>query len=157
MSEKPMFVGIDPGKSGAIAVIDEDGKVVTVDALKDDTDRDVLDVLREFAPHVELACLEEVHAMPVNGSVGGFKLGSSYGALRMALVAAGVKFDRVPPQTWQKHMRCMTGGDKNITKARAQELFPGLKITHAIADALILAEFARRKCRFTGGDAIAQQ
>jgi len=38
----------------------------------------------------------------------------------------------------------MTGGDKNVSKRRAQELFPEIKITHAIADALLIAEYARR-------------
>ncbi len=38
----------------------------------------------------------------------------------------------------------LTKGDKNVSKRRAQELFPALKVTHAIADALLIAEFARR-------------
>jgi hypothetical protein len=38
----------------------------------------------------------------------------------------------------------MTKGDKNVSKRKAQELFPQLKITHATADALLLAEFGRR-------------
>jgi len=41
-------------------------------------------------------------------------------------------------------MGCLTKGDKNVSKRRAQELFPALKVTHAIADALLIAEFARR-------------
>jgi hypothetical protein len=41
-------------------------------------------------------------------------------------------------------MRCLTKGDKNVSKARAQELFPALKITHATADALLIAEYGRR-------------
>ena len=35
-------------------------------------------------------------------------------------------------------------GDKNVTKRRAQELFPGARVTHAVADALLLAEYCRR-------------
>jgi hypothetical protein len=38
----------------------------------------------------------------------------------------------------------MSKGDKNVTKAKAQQLFTQLKITHATADALLIAEFARR-------------
>jgi hypothetical protein len=40
----------------------------------------------------------------------------------------------------------MTKGDKNITKRKAQELFPEIKITHAIADSLLIAEYGRRLC-----------
>lgn len=42
-------------------------------------------------------------------------------------------------------MGCLTKGDKNISKARAQQLFPTAKITHATADALLLAEWRRKQ------------
>lgn len=35
-------------------------------------------------------------------------------------------------------------GDKNVTKAAAQRLFPDQKVVHATADAMLLAEYARR-------------
>jgi hypothetical protein len=63
----------------------------------------------------------------------------------MALTAAGIPFERVRPQVWQKAMSCMTGGDKNVSKRKAQELFPAIKCTHATSDALLIAEFGRRK------------
>jgi hypothetical protein len=72
-----------------------------------------------------------------------FTFGQGYGRLEMALTAANVPFKRVTPQVWQKSMKCLTGGDKNISKGRAQEMFPSLKITHATADALLIAEYAR--------------
>jgi hypothetical protein len=31
-----------------------------------------------------------------------------------------------------------------VSKRKAQELFPGIKVTHAIADALLIAEYNRR-------------
>jgi len=31
-----------------------------------------------------------------------------------------------------------------VSKRKAQELFPAIKITHAIADALLIAEYGRR-------------
>lgn len=55
------------------------------------------------------------------------------------------------PGVWQKPFRLPTQkkagntAKKNTHKARAQELFPGLKITHAVADALLIAEYGRRK------------
>jgi hypothetical protein len=38
----------------------------------------------------------------------------------------------------------MSAGNKNVTKTRAAQLFPGVKMTHAIADALLIAEYGRR-------------
>jgi hypothetical protein len=63
----------------------------------------------------------------------------------MALTAAGIPFTRVRPQIWQKELNCLTGGQKNITKQRAQELFPSIKVTHAIADALLIAKYGTQQ------------
>jgi hypothetical protein len=41
-------------------------------------------------------------------------------------------------------MKCRSGGDKKITKAAAQRLFPRMKVTHKNADALLIAEYGRR-------------
>jgi hypothetical protein len=60
------------------------------------------------------------------------------------LVAAGLPFELVSPAMWQRAMGCLSGGDKNVTKRKAQELFPDLYITHATADALLIAEYGRR-------------
>lgn len=138
-------IGIDPGRSGAIAFLRGD-EVWTV-KLADHTDRDVLDALRDAAfPNSKRASalLELVGARPDNSRVGAFSFGVSYGSLRMALHAADIRFETVTPQKWQAAMRCLTKGDKNISKAKAQEMFPSIKITHAIADALLIAEYCRR-------------
>jgi len=68
----------------------------------------------------------------------------SFGFCQGMLVAARIRFELARPQKWQTALDCRTGGDKNISKARAQALFPGVKVIHANADALLLAEFARR-------------
>jgi hypothetical protein len=86
------------------------------------------------------AYIEKVHAHPNDSSKGAFAFGVNYGLLRMALVATEIPFETVSPGKWQRNMKCLSKGDKNVTKARAQELFPSIKVTHAIADALLIAE-----------------
>ena len=73
-----------------------------------------------------------------------FTFGNGYGHLEMALTAAGIPFERVRPQVWQKEMGCLTKGDKNVSKRKAQELFPGTKVTHAIADSMLIAAYGER-------------
>jgi hypothetical protein len=90
------------------------------------------------------AVLESVSSSPQMGVVSSFSFGRGYGNLEMALTAASIPFERVRPQVWQKALACMTKGDKNVSKRRAQELFPSIKITHAIADSLLIAEYNRR-------------
>jgi hypothetical protein len=91
------------------------------------------------------AYIELVHSSPQMGVKSAFTFGNGFGHLEMALTAAGIPFERVRPQVWQKALGCLTKGDKNVSKRRAQELFPQLKVTHATADALLIAEYGRRQ------------
>lgn len=112
-----------------------------------DTERDVWGRIVDGGVRSErtvFAVIERVHSMPKQGVASSFKFGRSYGFLRGCLIASGIPFEEVTPQVWQKALGCLSRGDKNVTKARAQQLFPSLKITHATADALLLAEYARR-------------
>ena len=74
-----------------------------------------------------------------------FTFGEGFGWLCMALTAAGIPWRTVRPQAWQKELGCLTKGDKNVSKRKAQALFPELTITHATADALLIAEWLRRQ------------
>lgn len=140
---KTIHIGIDPGLSGGIAFIPTSGEPWA--HKMPDTDRDLIDLLRDATREMEArALIELVHSSPQMGVKSAFTFGLGYGRLQMALTAVGIPYERVRPQAWQKAMGCLTKGDKNVSKRRAQELFPGIKVTHAIADALLIAEFARR-------------
>jgi hypothetical protein len=137
------YLGIDPGKSGALGLVDDDGQ--HVDHIKlSETPRDVWLWLAERQLDICFGVLEKVHAMPRQGVSSTFKFGTSFGFCLGLLVAAGVRHELATPARWQKTMGCRTGGDKNVSKAAAQRLFPSIKITHANADALLLADYARR-------------
>jgi crossover junction endodeoxyribonuclease RuvC len=142
-------IGVDPGASGAIAWIDERGKSC-VEKMPD-----TLQDLWELVVSISLnagtgglgvrAYLEAVSSSPQMGVVSSFSFGRGYGNLEMALTAAGIPFERVRPQVWQKAMGCMTKGNKNISKQKAQELFPDKKIIHATADALLIALYGTKQ------------
>lgn len=137
------YIGIDPGKSGSIAFISGEN----IWSIKgDSTHKDMIDAIKDAASiePIAFALIEFVASSPQMGVKSAFTFGQSYGALEMLLVASNVPFERITPKKWQDIMKCRTGGDKNISKRRAQELFPNIKITHANADALLLAELARR-------------
>jgi len=135
------YLGVDVGASGAMAVLDPFGAVISVQRLEA-TQHDVWTWL--LAQRVCFAVIEKVNAMPKQGVSSTFKFGTSFGFCQGMLVAAGIRFEFATPQKWQKALDCRTGGDKNVSKARAQSLFPGVKVIHANADALLIAEFARR-------------
>lgn len=91
---------------------------------------------------------------PKNRSPGSamFNFGMGYGSILGMLTAMDVPFEEVTPQRWQGAFGVEPmgkGGDQAEHKRRlkelAQSLFPSLKVTLATADALLLAEFARRQ------------
>ena len=137
------YMGIDPGYSGAIAVINEEGKLVGLQRLKY-TEHDIANFMMGRQLSVELAVLEKVSSMPRQGVASTFKFGTSYGFCRGLLVCNRIRFETSTPGTWQRAMGCLSKGDKNVTKAAAQRLFPGESVVHATADAMLLAEYARR-------------
>jgi crossover junction endodeoxyribonuclease RuvC len=144
-----LYLGVDPGNSGGIALVAEN----FAQAWKlDQTEADVADLLRSYAGTVKLGFVEAVHSMPGQGVSSSFKFGRSYGFLRGLLVALKIPFEDVRPQAWQKQMGCLTGGDKNVSKAKAQMLWPDMRITHAIADSLLIAEACRRTCGMRNGE-----
>lgn len=134
-----IFVGIDPGKSGAIAFYN--GKDAWAIKLSESA-VDIYDAILEVTP--EFAMLEHVHSSPQMGVKSAFSFGESFGMCQTLLSASKVPYQLVRPQKWMKEMDCMTKGNKNVTKDYAQRMFPTIAVTHAIADALILAVYAQR-------------
>lgn len=141
-----IYIGIDPGKSGGIAVMDTILSFTQVSKMPE-TEKDIWEFFRMLKERHQgglYAVIEDVHAMPGQGVTSMFTFGSGLGGLRMALIGNGISFEKVSPMKWQKFMGCLSKGDKNVTKRKAQELFPNHTITHAVADALLIAEYARR-------------
>lgn len=155
---EPVYIGIDPGSSGGLACL---AGRSTISGTMPETEADIYEwILSLKAPpwhdSERFAVIEKVggfiQGVPAPGSAM-FKFGVSYGGLRMALIACGIPFEEVTPQKWQKALgispRDNKGNEsksafKNRLKAKAQQLFPGEKITLAVADALLIAEYCRR-------------
>lgn len=117
MSGPQLFVGVDPGKSGALVALDAGGAWVSsmpmpvagtgssarVQAWA------VCDWLRSLAPENKTAwalsnvtaVIEKVHSMPAQGMVSTFSFGHATGAVYGALSAAGVRILEVSPRDWQ--------------------------------------------------------
>jgi hypothetical protein len=148
-----VYVGVDPGRGGGLALLAGRHGVET--AKMPATERDVIDLLKYWktftapAPACKIfAVIEHVWSIPGQG--GAFAFGVNVGTLRTALTAAEIPFDQVLPRKWQSALGVVyrkgatDTAKKNITKRRAQQLFPSIDVTHAIADALLLAEYCRR-------------
>lgn len=140
-----LYIGIDPGQSGSLSFHPESGNAWA--EKMPETDSDLLGLLMDLRGCTEydmVAMLEQVASRPGQSSVATFKFGEGYGKLQMALCAAGIPFQRVTPQKWQKDLQCLTKGDKNVSKRRAQELFPHIRVTHNLADGLLIGLYCKR-------------
>lgn len=139
MSE--FILGIDPGWSGGAALLDwQDGGVLSYRSFSTATETEIISAVKGMANDANVCYLEKVHSMPKQGVASSFKFGWIYGILR-GLVISRIRTIEVSPQVWQKALGCLTRGDKNVSKAAAQRLFPGVKVTHGNADALLIAYY----------------
>jgi crossover junction endodeoxyribonuclease RuvC len=141
-------IGIDPGKSGALALIYPDGGVQTVpfDMAEYTT---VINNLREMPV---MCCVEKVGAMPGQGVVSMFNFGHNLGFIEGLLQANKIPYQLVPPQTWKREFSLTS--DKARSIEVCQKLFPNISLlattrsrkpSDGIAEAVLMAEYARRK------------
>lgn len=121
-------IGVDPGASGALALLTAEGQLVTaVDMpahdgvvsgvlIADQLDRWWI----EYRPAV--AWIEQVHAMPQQGVSSTFKFGRALGCVEGALAAARLPIRYVTPAKWKKDAGL--NADKAASRRRATELWP---------------------------------
>lgn len=146
-------LGVDPGVRGGLAVLDKDGMVLHVQPFRPEmTHKELVECVTKgvsvLVHNRGFECyIEKVGFKRGDGGLGAFTFGQVSGILRGAVLALGPTLRDVAPMIWQSNLDCLSGGNKNVTKNKALQLFAGrgFTITHAIADALLIAEFGRRR------------
>ena len=137
-----IYIGIDPGKNGGIAVLGPDYKACVVYS-----DTELLTVCSMFKDMNVICYLEHVHAMPKQGVSSTFNFGMNFGFIQGVLKAYGIPYELVTPQKWKKEFFCTS--DKNTSIEACKRLFPkvNLKATDrckkdhdGMAEALLIAE-----------------
>jgi crossover junction endodeoxyribonuclease RuvC len=148
--------GLDPGVTGAMAILDGSSVVLLEDLpvhmisagrkqVRPELDLHQLHaILAEHAPF-DHAYVERVTARPGNGSVSMFRFGQSYGGIIGVLTTMGIAMTLVQPKDWQRWAGC--GPAPDAARQRAAQLFPSeveqlsrKKDCHR-ADALLLAHY----------------
>ena len=153
-----IFIGIDPGLSGAIATIGPVAvraqKTPVIEGEKRQMNLPACSRLLEDAKNAgpTFAVIEKVGAMPGQGVTSMFTFGKGYGSWLGLLAAHGIAFQEVHPNTWKKAMLESVGKDKGASINRAASLFPALSLVpdgcrtphDGMAEAVLLAEYGRR-------------
>jgi len=149
-------VGIDPGLSGAIAILNQGALVGVFDIptmakggsgkVRYEVDPSGMYRFLRASLAADLsvkALLERTNAMPGQGVASMFSMGDSYGCCRSVLACSGIPFVTVLPAVWKKHFGLSS--DKEQSRALAIKLFPGaelhLKKHNDRAEALLMARY----------------
>jgi len=145
---KPPFkkcIGIDPGKSGGIAVI-TDETVTLYNCPRTVKDMALLIgiCLNDVAAYRTRVFLEKVWAFPTDGRAGSFTFGENYGQWQGILASYELTPKLVTPKEWQSHFEIQKGLKKDIRKKIlkqiAKDRCPNIKkVTLKTADALLIA------------------
>lgn len=168
------FIGVDPGKQGAIAQIGEDGKVLgfwkmpVAKVGKGVIDRHALaDIFRDLAfgkaatenGPIALAAIEEVGSMPGNAAQGMLHYGKGAGMILGMWALLDIPHVEIKPSIWKKQLLPGAPEGKDASFVLARQLFPDRDLLHAlryknadgIAEAILIAEWARRLNNPQGG------
>jgi crossover junction endodeoxyribonuclease RuvC len=152
-----IYIGIDPGKKGAYAVLTclgESSKIEVFpwgDLQFVEKMEDVWNECRALSLEA-VACVEKVSAMHGQGVTSMFSFGKSAGFIEGVLAALGIPYQLIPPQTWKKEFGLNSDKAKSIEVCK--RLFPDVNLlptekckkeSDGMAEACLMALYARRK------------
>lgn len=156
-----LWLGIDPGLQGALALVSNDGLLGVIDMPKvkerhgkesrdrvcAHTLRDELLTMQHTHGKIRIAVVELVGPMPKQGVTSSYRFGYGNGQIEGVLAALCIPTEFVRPQTWKKALGL--GADKAQSLALARAKWPyadsfALKKHDGRAEAALLAEYGRR-------------
>jgi len=147
-----VYCGIDPGLSGAWAMITFNGRDWSCGDMHHDDQgflhsERIWDEMRQARDSLDIeVVIEKVHSMPKQGVASTFKFGMAFGSA----VTISKRFKRevtmVTPQVWKKSFKLSSAKQESLDLAR--QMFPeaplNLKKHNGRAEALLIAEWLRR-------------
>jgi len=128
-----MFIGIDPGKKGAIALFDPSQHDLQIEDMPlvprpkgkkgEDTNYARLAEILWKPPGTRVfALIEDVWSMPKEGVSSAHAFGRNNGALLMGLAARKIPHSLITPAKWKKHFGL--NRDKGASRSLAMQRFP---------------------------------
>lgn len=126
-----IYIGIDPGFSGAIAFYAPKENIVSVYDMpvyqnaKGKTEINLYELHEILEPETDephMAIIEQVAAMRGQGVTSMFRFGQSYGATQMAVAAHKIPMQFVTPAKWKSYLGLSR--DKGVSRSLASQRFP---------------------------------
>ena len=151
------IIGIDPGLSGAIAVM-HDKKVINMYDMpvmaegkknkRQLNSSQLVNIIKENINEGEetIVVVEQVNAMPGQGVTSMFNFGQTFGALKGICAALELPIFFVRPSKWKKHFE-LINSSKDASRTKVIEMYPKLSSQLAKkkdvnkSDAILIARF----------------
>lgn len=154
-----MIIAIDPGLTGAIAVMDHYGDRINIQDLptiahgkstkvrRQIDPANLADIIKknQFIATPTVVVMEAQHPRPGQGVSSVFSLGDSNGVIRGVTASLEIPLHQISPAKWKKALGL--NSDKEISRSTAIKLYPAFshllarKRDHNRAEALLLAHY----------------
>ena len=153
------IIGIDPGLSGAIAIL-ENNKVLNLfdipvmsEGKKNKRQLNSAHLVNLIKENINLneeiaVVVEQVNAMPGQGVTSMFNFGQTFGAIKGICAALELPIFFVRPSKWKKHFE-LINSSKDASRTKAIEMYPSFaeklskKKDVNKSDAILIARFFR--------------
>ena len=150
-------IGIDPGLSGAIAIL-ENNKVLGIFDMpvmsegkknkRQLNSAQLVNIIKENIMKDEeiSVVVEQVNAMPGQGVTSMFNFGQTFGAIKGVCAALNLPIFFVRPSKWKKHFE-LINSSKDSSRTKVIEMYPSLsnqltkKKDVNKSDAILIAKF----------------
>ena len=156
------IIGIDPGLSGGIAVLDDSiifdifDMPIMSEGKKNKNQLNSAQLVniikRHILPNKEtFVIVEQVSAMPGQGVTSMFNFGQTFGSIKGICAALGLPIFYVRPAKWKKHFE-LINSSKDASRTKVIEMYPSIssRLTKKKdvnkADAILIARYFR-DCR----------
>ena len=152
-----IIIGIDPGLSGAIAVLENHivKKIFDMPVMSEGkknkrqlNSAQLVELIKQNIKNKEETAIvvEQVNAMPGQGVTSMFNFGQTFGAIKGICAALGLPIFFVRPAKWKKHFE-LINSSKDSSRTKAIEMYP--KLSNQLAkkkdvnksDAILIARF----------------
>ena len=151
------IIGIDPGLSGAIAVL-KDIKVLSLFEMpvmaegkknkRQLNSAQLVNIIKENTNDEEeiAVIVEQVNAMPGQGVTSMFNFGQTFGAIKGVCAALGLPIFFVRPSKWKKYFE-LINSSKDASRTKVIEMYPSFSKQLAKkkdvnkSDAILIARF----------------
>ena len=147
-SHSKVYVGIDPGKSGALCVI-EDKFIKAYPCPNNVEDMGLLFAMAISVNKTKTvaAYIEKVWARPTDAKGSIWKFAENYGVWKGIAGAYEIELIEVSPQKWIKYFetpKLEKSRRKRYLRDKARSMYPDIKkVTLKTADAILIASYAK--------------